>query len=183
MKMEGQQFLLKVPYYSQRLDVRRAFWRPRACGMVALKMAMDYLGTGSARHKKSSVDQLIDLGMAIHAHDPENGWIHNGLVAIAKLGGFKKSYRQEWATKDRIDGVEIIVELLSDKTPVLASMMSRTGGHLVTLVGLMTDAEGACVGFFYHDPNAADRKKGKNKKITLNTFMKDWKGRIVVVKR
>ncbi len=173
----------RVPYYSQRLDVGRAFWRPRACGVVALKMAMDYVGKDSARYKKSSIDQLIDLGAAIHAHDPEHGWIHNGLIAIAKLNGFKKSYREEWVSEERIDGVETIVELVAHQVPVLSSMMSRTGGHLVTLVGLVMSKEGACIGFFYHDPNSKDHIKGRFKKISLDQFMKNWKGRIVVVKK
>jgi uncharacterized protein YvpB len=198
--------LLTVPYYSQRLDVRRSLWRPRACGVVALKMAMEYINQKQKikiKNKIPNIDQLVDLGVAIHARDPIHGWIHNGLVVIAKLNGFKRSYRKEWQIqiknkngkvtideKEAQKGIRYIVGLLRHDTPVLVSMMSRTGGHLVVVTGFQEDTvykhsdilENVGM-FFYHDPNAKTRNEGKNKKITREDFIKCWKGRIVVVKK
>lgn len=204
-------FFINVPYYSQRLDVKRVFWRPRACGIVALKMAMDYHGRGAAGYKKKSADVLIDEGVKMGAYydrfggwirDPEVirilkaqglGWIHQGLVRLARQQGFKKTFRKEWKYKDthpetRLRSIRYIVRLLESSAPVLASVRMGSSGHLILLVGIVYSTHQRAdkkfiQGFLYHDPDARKRKAGRQIFMPLDTFLKDWKGRIVVVKK
>ncbi len=145
-------------------------------------MAMDFLGKEKRGYKKQPLLKLIQQGVVLNAYDGRWGWIHDGLVRLAKENGFKKSFRKEWpheALQNKTKTKTIlryIVVLLRRGVPVLASVKSETGGHLVLLVGCSDD------GFLYHDPDARVRTEGKFKFIAIEPFLEIWKGRIIVVK-
>ena len=91
---------LNVPYYSQRLNVKDPYWRPRSCGIAALKMAMDFLNKSPKtkfRRRTSKLDDLIKEGVSYGGYSKEHGWYHDGLLKIAKNHGFRKSFRKEWS--------------------------------------------------------------------------------------
>ncbi len=167
---------LNVPYYSQRLDVKDPFWRPRSCGAVSIKMAMDFLGRNKKNYKKVSTANLIKEGISYEAHSLKYGWFHDGLIKIAKNHGFGKSFRKEWPEEKRELSLRYITSTMEKNIPVLASFKSKASGHLVLLVGFSDK------GFFYHDPNSYSRTKGKFKFIATEKFLNIWKGRIIIVK-
>ena len=173
-----------VPYYSQWLDVKGPDWQRRACGIVALKMTMEFSDKDT---NIPDIDELIKQGLALaNAYDPKFGWVHDGLVALAKSFGFGSSFRKEW----QIDGSPIsfsagiasIVSILEENIPVLASVKSGTGGHLILLIGFKKEGD-ALKGFYYHDPDAKKASEGMDKFISAKDFLEFWKGRIVVVKK
>ena len=201
-----QRILLIVPYYSQHLDVRDLFWRSRSCGIVALAMAMKYLQ--NPKQKRSvlfSIEKLIREGIAMGAyhdnwhfiHDADlirtlringKGWIHDGLVGLAKRHGFGKSFRKEWDLRknknlSKTNILRYIVVLLQNNLPVLASVKTKRGGHLILLVGFRYLDIGCSGGFFYHDPDARSRGSGAFRVISTARFLKRWKRRIIVVKK
>jgi len=82
---------LKVPYYSQLKDVKDETWQKKACGIVALKMLLEY-GVG----EKLDADELIKEGIAINGYLESVGWKHDGLVELADRHGLiliRKEYK------------------------------------------------------------------------------------------
>lgn len=165
---------LNVPYYSQQLDVLDPEWKWRSCGICALKMAMEFLGS------KTNLDELVKEGLAVGAYLNGIGWIHQGLVDIAKRHGFLNSFKKEWPIRqlaeEKEKATEYLTESLNNNIPVLASVKSISGGHLVLLVGLEKK------GFYIHDPDAHNREDGEFKFLNLSKFLEIWKGRIIVLK-
>ena len=169
---------LGAPYYSQRLDILDPECKWRSCGICALAMAMDSLRRPTS--KLGNLDDLIKEGLASGAYLNGVGWIHQGLVELAKKHGFENSFRKEWAEDKKNEAVKYLAEFLKKEIPVLASMKNTGGGHLVLIVGL---EEGGDVpeGFYIHDPNAYTRKDGEFKFLNLSEFLKIWKGKVVVI--
>ena len=179
----NNKILLNAPYYSQWRDVKDADWQYRSCGIASLKMAMDFFGNADGN---LSLDGLIKEGLSLSAYKPNVGWIHDGLVLIAKKHGFENSFRKEWpnveSSVSNKNGVGIIVSILEENIPVLASVKSGTGGHLILLIGFKKEGD-ALNGFYYHDPDAKKTSEGMNKFIPAKDFLGLWKGRIIVVKK
>ncbi|MDP2669358.1 MAG: C39 family peptidase [bacterium] len=192
--MDGNKKILPdVPYYSQWLDVKDADWQYRSCGVAAFKMAMLALRSPACQlagrfneEGDMSLDDLIKEGLASGAYKPGVGWVHDGLVALAKEHGFKNSFRKEWPLEGSPTsfsaGIAGIVSILEENIPVLASVKSETGGHIILLIGYEKERE-IVKGFYYHDPDAKDRESGQNKFINKEDFLRFWKGRIIVVKK
>ena len=168
---------LDVPYYSQRLDVLDPEWKWRSCGICALKMAMEFLGlpAGKAGGEKINLDNLIKEGLKINAYLKNVGWVHQGLVELAKKHGFQNSFKKEWPEGEKNDGIKYLIELLEKEIPVLASVKNKEAGHLVLIVGMEQD------GFYIHDPDAYNAEEGRFKFLDLQEFFKIWKGRIIVL--
>lgn len=180
--MMNPKIFLDVPYYSQWLDVKDPDWRRRSCGIAALKMAMLALRSFSVGWEMS-LDDLIKKGLALpNAYDPRFGWVHDGLVALAKECGFESSFRREWSEAKKEEALELALELIREGIPVIASVKSISGGHLILLIGFEKE-RGSLKGFYYHDPDAKDRDSGKNKFIFVDDFLEIWKGRIIIVKK
>lgn len=168
---------LNVPYYSQRLDVLDSEWKWRSCGICALKMAMEFLG-----EVKISADNLIKEGLKINAYLKNVGWIHQGLVDIAKRHGFKNSFRKEWPEDKKNEAIKYLVEFLEKEIPVLASVKNKEEGHLALIVGAEMKSD-LPEGFYIHDPDAYNREDGAFKFLNLLKFLEIWKGRIIVLQK
>lgn len=169
---------LDVPYYSQWLDIDSEHWRPRSCGICALKMTMDFLDANSG---SPAPDDLIKRALAIPgAYSPQSGWVHDGLLSLAKQYGFASSFRMEWpegaGAEDYISG------LIAKGIPVIASVQSPSGGHLTLLTGVREKA-GEITGFYMNDPDSRDRLSGKDKFIPIADFLALWKRRIIIIKK
>jgi len=184
---------------------------------MALAMAMDFLSKSDFNRQPIEVGLrfrlLIREGVAMGAyhdnwhfiHDADlikkisidgKGWIHDGLVKLAKRHGFKHSFRREFNVKTRfLDNVAVrpisnIVVLLRRGIPVLVSFKKGRGGHLVLLVGFRYLDVGrpsgltlSVVRFYYHDPDARSHRSGAFRFISTAQFLKRWKGKIVVVQK
>lgn len=152
---------------------------------ITSKSLPDNWQAGVQRLVVFSLAQLINEGVAIGARDPKHGWIHDGLVALAKKHGFKKSFRKEFDVESRASNnaaLSYMIELLKLGIPILVSMRFKSGGHLVLLTGYRYLGVRHLSGFFYHDPNAKSRKTGTHKYISTSEFLKKWKGRLIIVK-
>src|SRR3990172_1948517 len=66
--------ILSVPYYSQKIDVSNPHWKERACGILCLKMVLDFL-----RVKTPPSDEFIQRGVTSGAYG-EWGGMHEGLI-------------------------------------------------------------------------------------------------------
>lgn len=107
------------------------------CGVACLKMAIDQLKGSSP-----SLEALTQEGLDLGAYDEEKGWIHEGLLTLAKrhgLNGKRKNIGQN-------------VEFLEEKihhSPVIISVArhylnpqkaaGKKGGHLILISGASAD--------------------------------------------
>ena len=167
-----------APYYSQYLDVVSAEWRPRACGIVCLKILLESRGVSLPL-----IDEMIEQGVAIGAYG-EHGWKHDGLVALAGHYGAKLN-REEWRKSDvkteeelNEDGIQFIISEIRAFRAVIVSAIKKFQEsdkfHMVVLSGL-EEKNGEVVGFYYHDPDAEGSDDGKNMFVPIDIFRKNWR--------
>jgi len=163
----------EIPRYSQFLDVTKKGWKIRACGVASLAMIIDHYKKGG----KTSIDTLIDHGVSIGAHNKELGWIHSGIVNIAKYKGFKGE-RYDWKDIDASVSFSRMNTYL-ENGPIIASIHKnfnpKLSGHLVVVTAKNNTH------ITIHDPIAKRREQIK-KKIPIDIFIAGWKKRIIVIR-
>ena len=144
-----------------------------------------------------NLETMLPRSTTLSGAQRSSQWIHDGLVGLAKRHGFGKSFRKEWdlrkiknpsprqTEQSATNALRHIVVLLQNNLPVLASVKTKEGGHLVLLVGFQNAARRGKTseGFYYHDPDARSRRGGAFRFISKTQFLKRWKGRIIVVKK
>jgi len=162
----------ELPHYSQFLDVTKKGWKVRACGVASLAMILDHY-----KQTETSIDELIDHGVSIGAYNKELGWIHSGIVNIAKHKGFKGE-RFDWKDIDTSVSFNKMSDHLKNG-PIIASIHKNfnptLSGHLVVIT-LKNNTH-----ITIHDPIAKKREQIK-KEIPINVFLAGWKKRIVVIR-
>lgn len=167
---------LKIPYYSQKIDVKNDEWKNRACGIVCLSMVLDFFDKNTL-----SLDELIELGVESGAYG-KSGWIHKGLIDIADKFGVVLESR-EFKLSDNVEtlreeGIKQITKALKEGTPVLVSVVKQfkysDKFHMVVLVGF-DGSEENLKGFYYHDPDADSAEEGENLFVPIETFRKQWR--------
>lgn len=170
--------ILNVPFYSQHTGVTDAHWKERACGILSLKMVLDFLGA-----KTLSSDEFITRGVSAGAYG-EWGWTHPGLVSVAAQFGMpmkQKEFRSQdphEAEKLLKEGIDELVASIESGKPVLISAIKKWKEvkkfHMMVLVGFEVD-EGVLKGFYYHDPDAYTEGEGENQFVPIDTFKKHWR--------
>jgi len=184
---------LDIPYYSQKDDVSDEHWQKRACGIVSLKMVLDFYAKKEGRDIPS-IDELIKEGVAIGGHDPEWGWRHDRIVDLARRYGFH-AYRQEFkshihnaaneelipsAHQDKFieDGIKKITEVLEEGTPVIISttkyFTEKDSAHMLVLTGFEKEGD-EITGFYYHDPEPKEEGEGENLFVDRGVFRSQWR--------
>ncbi len=168
-----------VPFFSQKADIKEADWKPRGCGITALKMALGYWHENDSTNRSPDLVDLIRTGSEVGAYIEDVGWSHSGLVEIAKQYGYEgKNYDLvPEKTEPKMAFAKMSAEL--EKHPVLASVYKKfepglSGGHIVTVTGLDNDS------IYMNDPEEIDAKLG-TKKMELKKFLKGWKKRYIVI--
>ncbi|OIO31035.1 hypothetical protein AUJ77_00855 [Candidatus Nomurabacteria bacterium CG1_02_43_90] len=175
---------LAIPYYSQFFDVTDALWQPRACGVSCLKMLIEARGL-----KTPSLDMMIADGIILGAYS-ENGWLHEGLIALGKKYGAelsRKEFRKKDAdveTAERLnkEGVEFIVQTLEEGNPIIVSVIKnfevRDKFHMVVIVGMKKEV-GEVQGFYYHDPDHKVREEAENLFVPIDIFRANWRRMVI----
>jgi ABC-type bacteriocin/lantibiotic exporter with double-glycine peptidase domain len=165
-----------VPRYSQYLDVKNRFWQPRSCGIVALKMVLEYWHRAGKIAHSPSIPALNRAGHKLGAYIRNVGWSHVGLVRLARRYGMD-GVKYDWSL---LSGREALKKLppLMRRGPVLASVWrypkKRQGGHLVVLA----DVAGNRV--YLLDP-AATHKNEIARTVSRQEFVTEWKRHIIVL--
>lgn len=170
--------ILSVPFYSQHTDINDAHWKERACGILCLKMVLDFLGA-----KAPPPDEFMQKGISLGAYG-EWGWLHTGLVAVAAsfdIDMKRKEFRSQdpkEAEKLLNQGINELVASIENNKPILISAIKKwvevKKFHMMVLVGFEMN-EGVLKGFYYHDPDTYTEGEGKNQFVPINTFKKHWR--------
>ncbi|QQG43254.1 MAG: C39 family peptidase [Candidatus Daviesbacteria bacterium] len=187
--------ILDVPYYSQIKDTKNPDWQDKACGIVALKMVMDFY-----QPINLSIDDLYKKGLKINGYLEGVGWYHHSLALLAKNLGFKAITRswnvnqeaQEKLQERGFDQADLEImqqEQLAESLftlkveldknhPIIISVPRRLkqggSGHLVVLIGYDNQ------GFYVNDPDDKERL-GQKIKINYSDFEKIWTCRAVFI--
>jgi hypothetical protein len=170
--------LREVPRYSQYLDVRNSFWQSRSCGIVALKMVLDYwYSIHPLRIPPPSLPSLIRSAHVHGAYVRNVGWSHRGLVAEARHFGFKGS-NFDWASLSARAAFRKLLPLVL-RGPVIASVYRnpqiKQGGHLVVITSISRTH------VHLLEPAAKSRAR-ISRNLTVSQFLRLWKQRIIVVR-
>lgn len=177
--MEGMEAL---PFFSQHAEDVPEAWRPRACGVTALRMAL------ARRAVEVSTVELVEEGVASDAYQEGIGWRHDGLVALAKRHG-ARAYRKEFRAHQKLPhflaqpyeafmrgyGERILRRALSrGETPIVSlTVDGMADTHLVPLQGY-GEREGES-GFFYNDPARPDAEHGENLFMSEREFRRRFR--------
>lgn len=166
--------MFNVPAYSQFLDVKDNKWKDASCGIVSLKMVLDFWG----KNKNSEIGKLIKLGLNNKAFIPDVGWKHKELALLVRKFGLRGRNYDWFRDNPKIAFKKLLPKL--KKYPVIVSIHRNLelgkSGHLVVLTGAGNKQ------VFYNDPDSKTRK-GIKKESSLNKFLKGWKRRIIVIYR
>jgi len=189
---------LNIPYYSQN-DATEPYWKERACGIVCVKMVLDFCVPG----RTPAINRLIEEGrfVFIGGHG-KHGWEHDALIMLMHNYGLH-SYRQEFKSMaidqelqivsespySKIfleDGVQKIENIIRTGLPVIVSVPGYTGqegeSHITVITGL-EEKDGKVVGFYYHQPAEKTREKGEHLFVPIEIFKKEWRRMAIFIKK
>jgi len=181
---------LHINFYSQHSEDIDTDWRHRSCGIVCIKMVLDYLGLG----KEEAVMDLIKEGKYIGGYSEENGWNHDALVNLLRNHGVS-AYRQEFrsheiSVSDKISreskyqeklasvGIGKIISSVEKGAPVIVSVKEGFGtnktSHLIVITGTKID-NNVFSGFYYIDPNTKENLESEQHFVELARFNSFWR--------
>jgi hypothetical protein len=166
-----------IPPYSQYLDVKNALWRSRSCGIMALKMVLEYwYRKGELKRTPLSIPALNRAARKSGAYIPNIGWSHRGLALYARrLGADGKNF--DWFSLTPNAALKKLLPLLR-RGPVIASVYRnpkrREGGHLVVVTDITNDR------VHFLDPGAKTRARIP-RFLSTRVFCIAWKRRGIVI--
>lgn len=198
--------ILNVPYYSQSSDIKDKKWQGQACGIVSLKMVMDFF-----KRSNLNLENLIEEGLEEKGFVENVGWVHSGLIKIARKHNFYGWRRKfllspkdleglkgddyslkeiEAQNQDLLEeGIFNLAKSIANNCPVIVSVprgfQKKGFGHLIVLTGVKNWNGGSKAdGFFYNDP---DNEKNidlprKNQFVNLKKFSDNWSKRAIFIK-
>lgn len=183
--------ILDVPYHSQFASIRNDDWKPRACTIVCLKMAMDFLAPEDAVDADSLFEEslkikesLLEKGL-ITPKLASNGSVHDVVVFLAHNHGLL-AHKEEFKSLNPLfeermlqSGLRKVENSLKEGKPVIASVYRGLAAgqsfHTILLVGLQKDERGDLEGFYYHDPDAKEDERMDNQFIEIEKFKEYWR--------
>lgn len=153
-----------------------AFWAPRLCGLICLKMILDSTESGGESVAALTVEGVDRGGYQVRGSNGElldKGWFYRPLVDMAKSRGFESGIIANQDIDDiarRIIGNQIVVASVNprvirgDEPP---SLESKPGGHLVVIYGVEV-VNGSPLHFHIHNPSGrTDTTQQARTKATL----------------
>lgn len=147
-----------------------AFWSDKKCGVECVRLALLEVGNQSV-----SISELIDFGLSINAYKLNAGWVHKGLLEIAK------HYGLDGSTEFFDTEIEKLITFLKDSVAIVSVSLNyddpgdkKTSGHLVLVNRYLADSNE----FEIFDPY-----KEHSVYVDLNQFKSHFSGRAIVFKR
>ncbi|MFT5179756.1 MAG: hypothetical protein ACI9GH_000247 [Candidatus Paceibacteria bacterium] len=170
--------MIDLPHYSQYDDIKDSFWQNKSCGVVCVKMILDFLN----KDNLTTIASLIKEGIEIDGYSKE-GWLHGSLVILLRNHGVP-AYRQEFRSKDEkfqkeleAKGIEKIKKSLEGNNPVIVSVKSdfddNKDSHLIVLTGYDDES------VYYNDPNTKDGNTKKDVKVDFDKFVEYWRPYVI----
>lgn len=190
--MNDEAVMPDIPFYTQRLDVgnyvaegfptlnKAEHWSERICGLACIKMVIAGLSG-----KNIPLHELLQEGLKINAYKENLGWVHQGLVDIAKYHGLRGGRE---SVKDDLGKIyahlkrgEVVIPSVSPgleggKVYHLKSgkdYVIPRGGHLVVVYGA-TVKDQKVASLTLHHPSSEKEYEWENYTLTADEFMKSF---------
>lgn len=164
---------MTIPYVSQHADDIPQKWRTEVCALACVKMSIDHFAQISSDVASPSMGTLLDEGLAMDGYTT-HGWKHDTLLALCRMNGLVGSYREEFRDTAspqhelREKGFGKIRDTIKESAPVIVSVKTDKGFHMVLIIGTTND------GFIVHDS-----AQGPNISLSKKQFMERWRGLVV----
>lgn len=132
-----------LPFISQ-YSALPSEWGSRGCGLVALKIALDYFHELDNNNQTMPLPQLLETALSSGAYREGIGWSHSGLVHLA-LGLGYHSWNRDLPKEQAGVTLEQAMNVLKEDVlhgPVLVSVWksfdpSQKGGHIVVVYKIL----------------------------------------------
>ncbi len=191
---DGVYEINNMPYFSQRLDennfkeegfdnlTEAHYWSERICGIACLKMVIKFNG------QEVTLKELLDKGIDIGVYSKDVGWIHKGLVLLAKCFDIEGG-RESVGTN-----IEKIAHHIKNGSVVIASVtvgfeagkqytnhdgsvyVMPRGGHLVVVYGAEV-VDGEVKYLTLHHPSSEKKYEWRGYKVSRDLFLKSFSER------
>ncbi len=189
--------ILDVPFYSQSWDLTRwqeegyeseedmRYWQASSCGVLCLQMAIEYF-----THKKLATHQLIQEGLNSKAYTDQHGWIHGGLVELARSHGLRGE-AQAMSTEHigqaikRGDLVVVSIRWGFQGPRTLKEWLmfwKRRGGHLAVVTGARWRGN-RLLGFYVHHTSKRPPYDWRARFIPARRFTWGYTGRAILLQK
>ncbi len=159
-----------VPFFSQFADISSQKWQKVGCGIASLAMLIDYY-----KPNEVTVEGLLGEGIAAHAYLDTDGWIHQGLIALAQEHGLTGSTHD--LSSETMSNAFTQLTRTVRTGPVMVSVHytfepTNPIPHLVVVTGV--DDEHV----YYNDP----AEPSGNGSISTTKFKRAWKQRYIAIR-
>lgn len=169
-----------IPFISQYLALSDE-WQERGCGLVALKIVLDYWHSKNENNITLPLADLLELALALGAYHEGIGWSHAGLAELASQLGYRAWNRDLPHEFKGVNATQALIVLREDivNGPVLVSIWKnydkeQKGGHIV-IAHAVNENEIAVI-----DPEKTDEADGRYN-VTVADFSNGFKMRSICV--
>lgn len=189
MDGKSDKILSDVPYHSQFISIKNDEWKPRACTIVCLKMAMGLLmpedesSADDLFYESERIKQSLLTKELITPKLAGNGSVHDCVVFLAHNHGLPahkeefKSLNPEFENKMLQSGIDKIANSITESRPVIVSILPGLSAgqsfHTILIIGVKREGDNIN-GFYYHDPDANEETLD-NQFIDINKFKEYWR--------
>ncbi|MBU0612048.1 C39 family peptidase [Patescibacteria group bacterium] len=159
-----------VPLYSQISDISSVEWKQKGCGVADVAMIVNFY-----KPKTTTVQKVLEQGIAIGAYQKNVGWKHNGLAALAKKYDMEGKVL-DLSKPDKETAFEQFKDVIKEG-PAIASIHRNfdpklSFGHLIVITGFDDNL------IYYNDPG----KREGIRTVPITNFMKGWKRKLIVIR-
>lgn len=193
---------LAVPFYSQKWDLANwkslgfesykdaKYWVESSCGILCLKMAIDYFLSQQGKPLSSSISDYIKVGTKLNAYTHEQGWAHAGLKQLAEKFGFTAELKgsvtpsnlREMIDSNQIPIISIKWAFKNEKSfKEKLLFWKKYGGHLALVVGYKGD-ESRPEGLYVHHTSIKPEYNWHFRYIPVEEFESGFTGRCISIK-
>ena len=189
-----------IPFYSQHWDLVHwkelgfksfadaEYWERSSCGVLCIKMILDYFLKKSGRVPLPSLFECIQSGVALGAYQDAVGWSHQGLVTLVKHFGFS-------ATQKNISSEKLYAAVDANSLPIISIkwgfknkktwkerilFWKKFGGHLAVVVGYEKNGE-VVTGYYVHHTSKIESENWQQRFVPIADFTTGYTGRCIVV--
>jgi len=164
--------LNEVPFFKET--------KKNTCTEAGIEMITAHLKEKGIIDRRITQDELIKecaiiLGVKEH---PDAIGLEGIDVCLNKLLGVKlKLNMNVYCENKKLFSIDELIDMIDNDDSVVVrwqwKKINKNGRHSIVPTGYEMDEEGNIKEIIYHDPSP-QLKKGKNRKININKFMKLW---------
>lgn len=158
-----------VPFYSQFKDISSPSWQKVGCGIASTAMLIDFYSD-----EPVNVESLLEEGIKRNAYLDNAGWIHDGLIGLARTygldGGSYSLYQYS------MDDAFLKLQQAVSEGPVMVSVhYTFQPTNPIPHLAVVTGVDNGRV--YYNDPAEANAQNN----ISIEQFKSAWKKRYIKI--